>query len=273
MGPVKELSLLIVVKAAPVPRKLQESICVAAIDLAPEPRWIRLFPIPFRDLADDSKFRKYQKVTLKVVRPKDDRRPESWVPVEGTIKPGRRLRTGHGWSARRQYVAGLGERNMCDLIRRNQSGSGPGTPSLAVVRPAQAPELEITEREPKQLERWQRKADEIASRPSLFDDPNQVKRPYEIVPHRFRYKYRCLASACNGHNQTIVDWEAVALWRKVRHQKNWRQQMERKFCDELWAPDRDTVLFVGNMQQRPHSFLVLGVFWPPLSPLQPSLLD
>ena len=48
--------------------------------------------------------------------------------------------------------------------------------------------------------------------------------------------------------------------------------MRRKFEEELWAADRDTVLFVGNMEQRPWNFLVLGVFWPPRDPLQQSLL-
>ena len=75
-----------------------------------------------------------------------------------------------------------------------------------------------------------------------------------------------------GHAQTIVDWEAFALWRHVRTESNWRELMRRKFEEELWAADRDTVLFVGNMEQRPWNFLVLGVFWPPRDPLQQSLL-
>ena len=48
--------------------------------------------------------------------------------------------------------------------------------------------------------------------------------------------------------------------------------MRQKFVGELWAPDRDTVLFAGNMEQRPWNFLVLGIFWPPKSGLQQSLL-
>ena len=48
--------------------------------------------------------------------------------------------------------------------------------------------------------------------------------------------------------------------------------MRQKFVDELWAPDRDTVLFAGNMAQHPGSFLILGVFWPPSAALQQSLL-
>ena len=273
MARQRELSLMIAVKAAPVPTaQLQESMCVAGIDLGPEPRWIRLFPIPFRDLADDSKFRKYEEVTLQATRPDSDRRPESWVPIEGSITPGRFLGTEHGWSARREHVARVREWDMCDLIARNRSGSGPETPSLAVVRPAHPPEVLITPRDQDQLDRWQSLATAIANQPSLFDDPNQAKHPYEHAPWRFSYKYRCQGPDCNGHTQTIVDWEVEALWRKVRQREDWRDLMHRKFRDELWAPDRDTVLFVGNMEQRPQNFLVLGIFWPPQSALQPSLL-
>ena len=268
------LSLMVVVKAAPVlTANLQEGMCVAAMDLGPEPRWIRLFPVPFRDLADDSKFRKYQEITVQAIRPSDDQRPESWVPIEGTINTCRVLGTEFGWSARRERIASLGEWNMCDLRELNRQGSGPNTPSLAVVRTAEPPELLITRRDPEQIDRWRDRAQAIANQPSLFDDPNRVRRPYEVVPWRFRYGYRCMVPNCRGHKQTIVDWELVALWRKVRHRENWRDLMRQKFCNDLWAPGRDTVLFVGNMGQRPHNFLILGVFWPPHSAAQPSLLS
>jgi hypothetical protein len=40
---------------------------------------------------------------------------------------------------------------------------------------------------------------------------------------------------------------------------------------DLWE-GRDTVLFVGNQEQHPISFLVLGVFWPPAGATQ-GVLD
>ena len=39
--------------------------------------------------------------------------------------------------------------------------------------------------------------------------------------------------ACNGHSQTIADWEAVALWLDVRRQNDWQEQMHRKFVDQV----------------------------------------
>jgi len=43
--------------------------------------------------------------------------------------------------------------------------------------------------------------------------------------------------------------------------------MRAKFEGERWN-GRDTVLFVGNQEQHPASFLVLGIFWPPDVPAQ-----
>ena len=264
---------MVLVKAAPVlTSELRETMCVAAMLLGPAPEWIRLYPVPFRDLADDSKFRKYQEITVRAIRPSSDRRPESWTPIHGSVRPGATLGPQHGWSTRRQRVAALGEHTMCDLLERNRSGSGPDTPSLAVVRAAAPPDLLITYRDQEQLDRWQQRADGIAAQQSLFDDPEAQRLDFDIVPWRFRYSYHCLAPACNGHKQTIVDWEAVALWRNVRHHSDWQDLMKQKFVDEMWAPDRDAVLYVGNMEQRPWNFLILCVFWPPREGLQQSLL-
>ncbi|MDF1597698.1 MAG: hypothetical protein P1T08_16585 [Acidimicrobiia bacterium] len=270
----QELSVMILVKAAPVlTSALRESMCVAAMSVGPEAQWIRLHPVPFRDLSDDSKFRKYQEITVRAVRPNSDRRPESWTPIEGSIRPGEIIGRDHGWSTRRQRVAALGEHTMCDLIEQNRSGSGPDTPSLAVVRAAEPPELLIDERDQDQLDRWRERAAAIAAQPSLFDNQDTPRPDFEVIPWRFRYSYRCLSPNCNGHRQTIIDWEAVALWRKVRHHVDWQDKIRQKFVSELWAAGRASALFVGNMEQRPWNFLVLGVFWPPVQGLQQSLLE
>lgn len=162
---------------------------------------------------------------------------------------------------------------MCDLVEANRSGSGPGTSSLAVVRTVEPPELIISEHDQEQLDKWAIRAKAIAAQPSLFDDPGVTKPEFEVLPWRFQYRYRCLSPSCKGPKQTIVDWEVVALWRHVRYRPDWRERMKAKFVDELWDPDRDSVLFVGNQEQHPHSFLVLGVFWPPKQGLQQSMLS
>lgn len=265
----ERLELIVLVKAAPVlTSRLEETMCVAGIQTnAPRREWIRLHPVPFRDLNDDAKFTKYQRVSVDAIRPKGDRRPESWTPLEGSITLGEVLSSSDGWAARRPFIEALPEANMCDLIAANKSGSGPNTPSLAVVRPADPPTLSITRRDAAQIKKWEHRAAAVQARMSLFDSPGDEKAPFEVVPWRFRYKYRCGARTCSGHEQTIVDWEVLALWRNVRGEPDWEEKMRKKFEETLWF-GRDSVLFVGNQNEYPVSFLVLGVFWPPAGPAQ-----
>ena len=76
---------MILVKAAPVlTSHLKESMCVAAMTLDDSPRWIRLHPVPFRDLDDDSKFRKYQAVSATAIRPKAEVSLVAGVGIEPT---------------------------------------------------------------------------------------------------------------------------------------------------------------------------------------------
>lgn len=263
---------MILVKAAPVlTSQLEEAVCVAGVTLDSNPRWIRLHPVPFRDLDASSQFQKYQEITLDVVKPKTDRRPETRVPQVGSIRPGQSLGREHGWSKRRERLEGLPRPTMCELLRLNRGGSGPQTPSLAIIRTKSPPEMEITLRENIQLADWRKRAAVEAGKRSLFDDPMSIKAPLEVMQWRFRYKYQCLDSSCGGHSQTIIDWEAAALWRNIRHRPNWQDLMRQRFVAEMWSMDRKTEIFVGNMHQRPQNFLVLGVFWPPTSPMQRSL--
>lgn len=272
-GSAENMKVVVLVKAAPVlTRELEETMCVAGVRVDDGHNdWVRLHPVPFRDLNDKTKFVKYQTVAVRARRPRSDRRPESWSPLQGSIYPAESIGTGQAWARRRQIVEGLGGARMCDLVEANRSGSGSQTPSLAVVRPVEPPILQITHRDDEQLRVWRQRATAAASRLSLFDEPGTHKPELEVVPWRFRYSFHCSAPTCKGHSQTIVDWEVAALWRHVRHRDDWMAAMRVKLEQDLWQ-GRATVLFAGNQQQHPISFLVLGVFWPPDAPTQ-GVLD
>lgn len=266
------LKVTVLVKAAPVlTSAFDETMCVAGVRRSVAGvEWARLHPVPFRDLASNERFVKYQEVEVDAIRPKSDRRPESWTPLHGSIQLGSRLGTERRWSDRRALIDALPHAEMCDLVEANRSGSGPGTPSLSVVYPREPPELLISMRDDEQLRKWRHRAEAAKNRLSLFDDPAVEKPDFQVVPWRFQYRYRCARVTCNGHEQTIVDWEAVALWSRVRHRTDWRELMRKRFVDDMW-PGRDSCLFVGNQEQHPTAFLVLGVFWPPAGEYQLGL--
>jgi hypothetical protein len=93
------------------------------------------------------------------------------------------------------------------------------------------------------------------------------KKGLEKVPFRFLYRYRCEGEpACQGHEQSIVDWEiaeAFRSWRQQHGEQRALELIETKWTEQLWAPDRDTALLTGNQFKNPDGFLILGVFWPP----------
>jgi len=97
----------------------------------------------------------------------------------------------------------------------------------------------------------------------LFGTEREV---LEATPFTATYRYRCAATSCRGHEQSIVDWESGLLARRniAGSTTDIAKEMHRaKFLAQMCGPTRDTYFFVGNQHQHPGSFLVLGLFWPP----------
>ncbi len=79
-----EREALITVKAYPNPSaKYHETVCVAAI--TKEEGWIRLYPVQFRSLPEEQRFKKYQRVRLRIAKHERDARPESYRLDENSI--------------------------------------------------------------------------------------------------------------------------------------------------------------------------------------------
>ncbi|MBP9581870.1 MAG: hypothetical protein KBE38_06915, partial [Ignavibacterium sp.] len=73
------MKILITVKAYPaISKKYNETVCTAGI--TEEGRWIRIYPIPFRQLDYNNQFRKYEWIELDLEKNPSDFRPESYRP-------------------------------------------------------------------------------------------------------------------------------------------------------------------------------------------------
>jgi hypothetical protein len=268
---VETMEFLPVVKAYPqLSRTYGEVSCIAGIQMTPgEPRWIRLYPVPFRALDDTQQFVKYQPVRLRAEAHRRDTRPETRRPDRDSITVIAAALPAGDWEARRRLVEPLMAESMCDVQRHQHEGGA----SLAAFRPAEVLDLVIEQRDVK--EDKQALAAAWAAQPSLFDGLDDDEKTLqlealELIPWTFKYRYRCSNPACNTHTQTIVDWEIVELYRKVRGRDNWQDLIKAKWLDQLCGADRDTAFFVGNQHQHPTAFLVLGVWWPPRRPDQLS---
>jgi hypothetical protein len=261
------MELLVVVKAYPNPsQKYGETACVAGVELDPEPNgWIRLYPIPFRTLEKEKKFRKYEVISVDAMEAVSDYRRETRRPNLETLRPtGRVLSTANDWRERRSVVEPLIEDSMCAIARRQQESGQ----SIGIFRPALVEDLEIIEVDvAKEKELL---AEAAVAQGSILDEADMAfnRRAIELLPYAFKYRYRCSDPECRGHTQTIVDWEMGQHFRNVRARPDWRDLLRKRWLDEICGDDKDTAFIVGNQFQGPVSFLVLGVWRPPKLPDQ-----
>ena len=77
-GPWRTIEVLITVKAYPNPSKSQsEAACIVGIQR--DGGFVRLYPVPFRALDDQQRFKKYQWIRVRARKPKNDPRPASQI--------------------------------------------------------------------------------------------------------------------------------------------------------------------------------------------------
>lgn len=241
---------LITVKAYPNPsQKYRETVCVAGV--TKEEGWIRLYPISFRHLPKSLQFKKYQIVHLRM-RKHEDPRPESFRPDQESFRLGRFLSPANGWSERKSWLLPTAKASMCELLALQRENVA----SLGMFKPKEICDLVI--------EKADKEWNSIVHQLDFFGSPG---KPLAPIPFRFKYSYVCDDHRCKGHEQTIVDWEACELYRKLQESESSehaiKAKMRQKWIDEIWSRAKDSYLIVGNQRIHPRSFLILGVFWPP----------
>lgn len=258
------IDFLPLVKAYPALSKTYGEVsCIAGVEMGDAgPRWIRLYPVPFRALADAQQFRKYQPIRLRVETHRGDRRPETRRPDRDSIEVlGDQIPSKNAWMMRRRFVEPLMASSMCEILRSQKRD---GT-SLGVFRPKRIIDLVIEEANIAVEKQAIAKA--WAAQPSLLDsieadEQSHQLRELELIPWTFKYHYECTDPRCGTHTQSIIDWEIAEFYRHVRNRDDWRDRMRTRWVDEVCAPERDIAFFVGNQHQYLRSFLVLGVWWP-----------
>ena len=246
---------LIVVKTYPTPaRRGVEVSCTAAI--TEDRNWLRLFPIPYRFLADNQKFRKYQWVEADMQR-SDDSRPESHrVDVDSLEIVSNPIPTSDRWRQRKEFLFPLKAHCLCCLQKQQRAD---GAPTLGFFKPGEMTGFSIErDDEPK----WTPRELAILNQGSMFE--NAPSHALEKVPYKFYYSFRCDHAECNGHRLSCTDWELEESYRKWR--REYGPAWEAKFR-ELYETDmifnRDTHFYVGTVRLHPQSWIIVGLFYPP----------
>ncbi|UCG47848.1 MAG: hypothetical protein JSU94_20515 [Phycisphaerales bacterium] len=254
MPRLQQKRVLITVKAYPSPsKKYGETVCCAGIDIDTG-QWIRLYPIPFRDLESPRKFDKYTVISVKCYKAKDDHRIESYKVDRDSIERLKRLGTKDNWAARGRIILPTVSRSFCGILKEGGEGK-----SLGVFKPS---EIEFS---------WQKadleseaKREGIYAQGMLFD---RSKKAIEQIPFDFYYHFKCAGEpSCSGHKLCIVDWEIKQSYRKWRSRYASRAELlykiREKWLGTICGDDREAYFYVGNMKRFQNHFMVLGVFYP-----------
>lgn len=250
-------TILITVKAYPSPsKKYGETVCCAGIDVDTH-RWIRLYPITFRDLDQSQKFKKYNIIRLKCQKANETRIESYRVKCE-TIDILDHLDTKDKWLRRKQIVLPLASPSFCQILEDIQENK-----SLGMFKPS---DVNFYWQKATLQNEQKRKA--CYAQLTFFD---KVKNTIEQIPFDFYYSFKCSNSLhCPGHKLPIIDWEigqAYRDWRfKYPSQNILLDKIKERWLQKMCAPKNDVYFYVGNMKRFRNHFMVLGVFYPPKKP-------
>ncbi len=258
--------VLILCKTYPSPSaNYSETSCVAGVTEAG--KLIRLFPVPFRLIADEQQFRKWQWVTVLVEKAYNDHRPESHrVFVDRIQCDPEPLKAGKdGWPKRMELLRKVPLYTDFAAVEAARQAEGS---TLALLRPSRILELEI---KPTKCPDWtddeRAKLQQMEQQASLLDT-EQNRRPVpllEKIPFDFHYRYECVVDGqLTVYRHKLVDWEVGALYRRMRKEhgaSGWEAPFRAKYEQEL--PSKDLLLLLGTIHRFKDQWLAVSVICPP----------
>jgi len=263
--------IYITVKTYPtLSEKYAELVCTAGI--SEDGSWIRLYPLPFRKLDNDQKYKKYQWIEADIERNTSDFRIESHKVLNiDTIKVIEPENTKVNWEERKRILFKF-EKAYTNLEELINLAKAPPYRSLAIFKPTKIMDFysEPAERDWPQnkLEQIREKAKQL----SLFQTPDEVIEEFKVVqklPYLFKYKFK--DDQGKESNLMIEDWEVGTLYLNCLRDANGdegkaMEKVREKYWDEFMT--RDIFFFLGTRKSDHHlalnPFSIVGVFYPPV---------
>lgn len=272
MPPATRTRVLIAVKTYPsLSRKYGELVCTAGF--RDDGSWVRIYPIPFRNLDDDKKFELWRWIEVDLVRnDARDHRPESFrVANLDTITLGDFLKSdGKSWRSRREVALKQGARINMDHLIRDAHDRTLGT-SLATFKPTRVLNVfcrpDSAEWSPKLLAQF-RQGDLFRS----YGDPFSL---IQKIPWRF---YIHFADEVGKESRMMVeDWGIGMLYRNGLKAGKSSLEAAEDVCAKIrgYAEHTDFHLFLGTSLRHHYAshnpFMIIGLFYPKF--LEPDLFD
>lgn len=258
-----ERRVLILCKTYPSPSaKYAETSCVAGMD--EDGNLIRLYSVPFRLIGDDQQFKKWQWITARLEKSRNDHRPESHKLYVDTIGcDDRELPPDNQWLARRLWLDKLPVfPSFADVESARQAE---GT-TLALLRPSRIVRLDITPvASPTWTDEEKAKLIRLQQQEDLFDDTDKGSvAQLRKLPYDFHYCYECeTPEGPVERRHKIVDWEIGALYWNVhrRHGAAWEKPFREKL--ESYLPVQDLMFLMGTIHRFPDKWLIVSLIYPP----------
>ena len=257
--------ILITVKTYPtLSNKYGETVCTAGI--REDGSWVRLYPVPFRQLNKVQQYKKFDWIECRLWRNRNDPRPESFRPLDSAeLIPVAHIDTANEWRERRQLI--LNKARVYKRLDELIAGAKDNHLSLAVFKPTEILDFvwEVDDRE------WDadklRQIREKYKQMDMFED-NAWRETFQIIPklpYNFSYRFK----DANGRTSKlqILDWEIGALFWNCRKACNGDEELtlekvRAKYLDDFLT--KDLHFFMGTTQQfhfvSPNPWVVIGVF-------------
>jgi hypothetical protein len=251
--------------------KYDELVCTAGI--CDDGSWIRLFPLPFRQMERDRQFKKWQWIEVDVERRvQKDTRPESYRVTDiDNLKVISSSKSGKvDWGERKQIIFKTEKvfTNKTEILGLTKTN--PPSRTLLTFKPNN-----IVKFYTKPVERdWPKeKLDlikEKAKQLSLFQTEEDIIKEFSVVqklPYEFRYVF--VDDEGIESDLMIEDWEVGALYLNCLKDVDENKALE-KVRQQYWDNfmKKDIYFFLGtryrDQARSPNPFSIVRIFYPPV---------
>ncbi len=257
-----KIKVLITVKTYPtLSAKYDELVCTAGF--TEEGKWIRIYPIKFRQMGYEQQYKKYDWIEIDLVKNTSDARSESFRPITIETEPSilNHINTDNYWHERKAFCLKNVYTNLAKLI--SDAKNREKSVSLATFKPTK-----IIDFVWKEVDRaWDKEKLEAMQQMSLFEQNKQSIEVVKKLPYKFSYIFE--DDEGKESKLMIEDWEVAALYWNAFYQYKSEQiaceKVKQKYLHKF-TTRCDLYFFLGttkaNHFRAPNPFIIIGAFYP-----------
>lgn len=244
-----------------------ETVCTGAVD-AETGRLVRIYPVTLRYMKEP--FKAYDWIEVEAERNTSDFRPESFRIRQDTLKVVGHVDTKKkgDWPERRRWI--LGPKNVFASVEALQAAEAADHTSLGLIRPREIRRVYMRKKPDAERDEWDRQRAAALQQKELFVDAETETQDLQYMPVQYRACFRCDDPDCKTeHDLSILDWGVYVLSRReyaARGPAMAEQKVIEKIEELLDPSKRDPFLFLGNTKGHSQSFMIVGLFYPPIEP-------